>query len=343
MKTPVRFGLLGTGGIAAEVADALALSNQCVAQSVASREPERAKSFARRHGVGYPAATYHDLIVDPNVDVVYVATPHTEHEKWALAAINAGKHVLCEKPIAISASGADTVLAAALESGVFVLEAFAYWFHPQTDLLLSLIRDGAVGEVRGVDVTFSFALAGDGSSYHGLNHLAGGGILDVGCYCTSMAAKISATAIGQTTVEPEAVVGLAIFDEIERVDEYSTAVLRFPGRILAKLSCGFRLEQPDVVRVLGSDGYLETALPAWLAGHRSDPTWIDVHLPDGDVVRHEIAGGKHIFTREVDGMVALLNGDPSARAATDAATLANMRTLDRWRAAVGLRYDFEAM
>jgi predicted dehydrogenase len=335
----VRFGLLATGSIAAEVADALVASGPCTAHVVGSRDLPRAEAFAAAHGIPN-AATYEEVLTDPEVDVVYVATPHTEHERLALAAIEAGKNVLCEKPITITAAGAERVIRAAAERGVFVLEAFAYWFHPQTELLLELVGNGSIGRVRAIDVTFSYG-GRDDSSYH-LNHsLAGGSIFDVGCYCTSMAARIAAVAIGTGTAEPEEVVGMAVFEPTERTDEHAAALMRFPGDILADLVCGAALARPDLIRVLGEDGYLETTQPAWLEGHRSDETGVDLVRPGKEPERRVAPGGVSIFTREVDGMAALLAGGQEERDAHVAATLANMRTLDRWRDAVGLRYEFE--
>jgi predicted dehydrogenase len=136
-------------------------------------------------------------------------------------------------------------------------------------------------------------------------------------------------------------VGLAVFEPAERTDEHAAALMRFPGDILADLVCGSALARPDLVRVLGDEGYLETTQPAWLEGHRSDDTWVDLIRPGAEPERRVAPGGVSVFTREVDGMAALLAAGQEERDAHVAATLANMRTLDRWREAVGLRYDFE--
>jgi predicted dehydrogenase len=336
----LRFGILGTGSIASEVAHALTFSERCEAFSVGSRDPERARAFADRHGIAQAAASYRELLDDPSVDVVYVATPHTEHERWSLAAVEAGKHVLCEKPITINAPAAERVFAAAERAGVFVLEAFAYWFHPQTDLLMSLVREQAVGELRTVEVTFSYG-GRSPSVYHLRRELGGGGILDVGCYCTSMAARLVAVAAGECTAEPSEVVGLAVFDPTEGTDSYAIGAMRFAGEVLAKLACGVTVAQPDLVRAIGTDGYVETTSPAWLEGHRSSATWLDVHRGGEPVERRTLPGGTHIFTREVDSFAAMLEAGSPVQSETVAESLANMRTLDRWRRAVGLRYSDE--
>jgi predicted dehydrogenase len=338
VSAALRFGILGTGSIASEVAYALTLSERCEAFSVASRDPDRARAFADRHGVVRAAASYRELLDDPGVDVVYVAVPHSEHERWTMAAIEAGKHVLCEKPITIDASAAERVFSAAEQAGVFVLEAFAYWFHPQTDLLMSLVRERAVGELRMVEVTFSYG-GRSPSAYHLCKELGGGGILDVGCYCTSMAARLVAGAAGESTAEPLDVVGLAVFDPTSGTDTYAIGAMRFGGEVLAKLLCGVTVAQPDLVRVTGTDGYVETTSPAWLEGHRSSATWLEVHRSGEPVERRTLPGGTHIFTREVDSFAALLEAGAVARSQTVAESLANMRTLDRWRRAVGLRYS----
>ena len=123
--------------------------------SVASRDAERAAGFARRHGIPHSHGSYQDLLEDPAIDAVYVATPHRQHAEWTRAAMAHHKHVLCEKPLTVNAGEAETVIAAARESGVLVMEAFAYLFHPQTHALLQLLEQGRIGELREIAVTGS--------------------------------------------------------------------------------------------------------------------------------------------------------------------------------------------
>ena len=213
--------------------------------SIASRDAERATAFARRHGISRRHGAYQDLLDDPAVDAVYVATPHRQHAEWTRAALAHHKHVLCEKPLTVNAGEAETVIAAARESGMVVMEAFAYLFHPQTHALLQLLEQRRIGELRQIAVTFSFT-TDDADRSRLIDHaLAGGGILDVGCYCVSMAQLIT----GQ---EPIAVTGTAELDPLQRVDLHAVGTLIFPRAVVAQVECAVALEQPHQLRISGA-------------------------------------------------------------------------------------------
>jgi predicted dehydrogenase len=331
----LRFGVLGTGSIAAEFVDALASSRSCQAAAVASRDAGRGQAFARRHGIGANYGDYPALLGDPRVDIVYVATPHPQHAEWAIAAAEHGKHVLCEKPLTMDRAEAEAVLAAADNNGVFLMEAFAYRFHPQTHRLLELIREGAIGQVRAIDVTFAFGSEDAVGGRLLARELGGGGILDVGCYCVSMSRQIVAAASGAATVEPVDVVGMASLDPVEGIDRYAMAILRFGGDVLAQLSCGVTLTQDDHVRVYGTHGHLHVPWPCWLGGRRDAASQIILTRPGAKPEAIEIPGGESIFALEADGVADLLRDGVDTCRPSWNDTLANMRTLDRWRAAVG--------
>jgi predicted dehydrogenase len=338
---PVRVGLLGAGVIAGEMAAALAESERCVPWSVASRSVLRAAEFAERHGVQRSAALYEELLADPEVDVVYIATPHTEHVRWATAAIKAGKHVLCEKPIAVNAAEAAELIDTARTHGAFLLEAFAYRFHPQTKTLLELVADGAIGRLKAIDVTFSFAVDEGAPARLSTNELAGGGILDVGCYCTSMSSAIIGAATGATASEPDEVVALGVLDAAEGIDLYTAGVLKYAGNILAQVACGVALTQDDHIRVYGTEGHLHVPVPCWLGGHRHSDSHIELARPGEALRRIAVPGGASIFALELDAMAAMLEQGVETCHGSWEESLANMRTLDRWREAVGVRYACE--
>jgi predicted dehydrogenase len=338
----VRYGILGTGSIAAEVADALSLTTRCRAHRVASREPARATTFAEEHGVERALASYEELLADPEVDIVYVATPHTEHARWSAAALMNDKHVLCEKPLTVSESEAVPLVELARSRGRLLLEAFAYRFHPQTRVLLELVSGGKIGLVRAIDITFSYQVAAGYEGRATANALAGGGILDVGCYCTSAAQQIVAAAIGAMSAEPQEVTGLAALDPVEGTDLYAAAVMRFPGNILAQLACGVAVAQNDHIRVYGTEGHIHVDQPCWLPGLREAPSTIELTRSDGDGPRVvDIEGGRNIFAIEADAAAALLGQDVRSWLPYWADSLANLRTLDRWRSAVGVHYHLE--
>jgi predicted dehydrogenase len=338
----VRYGLLGTGSIAAEFADALAGSERCSAYAVASRDPLRASAFAAAHGVGRALGCYEELLADPAVDVVYVALPHPQHARWAGAALAAGRHVLCEKPLTLNEHEAQSLIGLARTRGLLLFEAFAYRFHPQTVALLELVRSGAIGSVGGIDVTFSYRMPSADPAEAGrvlANALGGGGILDVGCYCTSAAQQLVAAATGLASPEPQDVRGLGVLHPSEGTDLYAAAVMRFPGDIVAQLASGVMLAQDDHIRVYGSEGHIHIAAPCWLAGRREAPSSIALSRSDGSARVLEIPGGRSIFAIEADAVAEMLDRDPVAACEPYwRDTLANMRTLDRWRAEVGVRY-----
>ncbi|WP_033292223.1 Gfo/Idh/MocA family protein [Amycolatopsis jejuensis] len=329
--TELRWGLLATGTIAAEFAAGVEQSRHGVLTAVAGRSAERARDFANRFDIPKAYAGYENLLADPDVDAVYVATPHALHAEWAIRAAEAGKHVLCEKPLTLTAAEAEKVVDAARRNDVFLMEAFMYRLHPQTRRLVELIECGAIGEVRAVDVTFSFDFDDPRLADPALG---GGGILDVGCYCTSLARLVAQAATGTAVVEPTSVTGMARLTD-DGVDEFAMGLLRLPGSIIAQLSCGYRLAQDDHIRIYGTTGQLYVPKPAWIHELRAPGVSTIVLTPsDGEPEVIEIEATQGIFAREADYVAAHL-AERQGPELTWAETIANMRALDRWRAAVG--------
>src|SRR5262245_30520931 len=227
MSDRIRWGIVGTGKIARVLARALADSETGELVAVGSRTPQRAEALADEFGVRGSRGSYEGVIADPDVDVVYVATDHPDHREWATRAADAGKHLLCEKPLAVTRADAEAIVEAARRNEVFLLEAFAYRCHPQTLRLLDLLRSGAVGHVKVIDAAFGYDAGPDPGNYLLVHELAGGSILDVGCYPTSMAHLIARTAL-ETVTEPADVFGVAEIGP-SGVDHYASAVLRFDG------------------------------------------------------------------------------------------------------------------
>lgn len=326
----LRWGLLAAGTIAAEFAAGVEESKHGVLEAVAARSGDRAAEFASRFEIPKCYGAYEDLLADPDVDAVYISTPHPLHGEWAIRAAEAGKHILCEKPLTMSVTEAEKVIEAARANDVFLMEAFMYRLHPQIRRLAELISCGAIGEVRAVDVAFSYNFAVPRLTDPALG---GGGIFDVGCYCTSLARLVSQAATGQDVVEPDEVLGMARLDE-NGVDEVAFGLLRLPGGILAQLACGFQLTQDDHIRVYGSEGQLYVPKPAWIHEMRKPKTSQIILTPEGsepEVIEVEATQG--LFAREADHVAAHLE-DRQAPELTWAETLANLRTLERWRAAV---------
>jgi predicted dehydrogenase len=327
------WGLLATGFIAPEFARGIRASETAHVAAVASRDPERASAFAAEHDVPVAHGGYQALLEDPTVDVVYVSTPHSLHAEWAIKAAEAGKHVLCEKPLALNESEASAMVDAAQRNDVFLMEGFMYRAHPQTERLVNLVRDGAVGRVQLIDVAMSF-WADAGSAPRLVDpELGGGAILDVGCYCTSMALLVAA-ATGRQPGEPIEIRGHGYIDPHDRVDHFALATMRFDGDLYAQLSCGVRLADENRVRVHGEHGVIELVPPCWVSFEPEETAIALIrHQRDPEEIR--IRAAQPLFAYEIDCVAAHI-ADRQAPAMSWDDSLANMRTLDRWREAIGL-------
>jgi predicted dehydrogenase/aryl-alcohol dehydrogenase-like predicted oxidoreductase len=336
MSPTLQWGIAGTGRIASIFAGGLARSRTGRLVAVASRTQERADAFGDRHGVPARHASYEALLADQRVQAVYIATPHPEHASQAIRAAEAGKHVLCEKPLTINHAQAMAVVEAAAEHDVFLMEAFMYRCHPQTAALVELIRSGAIGEVRSIRAAFSFdSHAGPESRL--LNpELGGGGILDVGGYSASMARLVAGAAAGRPFAEPLELKAVGRIGETG-VDEYSAATLRFPGDVVAELLCGVRLRGDNTVRVVGTDGWIEVAEP-WLPGPRAT-ILVGRH---GEAASRQVLvqSSEDLYGAEADLVAASLDAR-QAPAMSWEDSLGNMLALDRWRHEIGLVYEIE--
>jgi predicted dehydrogenase len=338
MSDRVRWGIVGTGKIARIVATALAASRDGSLVAVGSRDPARSEAFAAEFGVDRHHGAYVDVVRDDDVDLVYVATHHPWHRDWAVAAAEAGKHVLCEKPLAVRAEDAAAIVEAARRNDVFLLEGFAYRSHPQTLRLLDLLREAAVGDVRMIDAVFGYDAGPNPSNYLMVRELAGGSILDVGCYTTSMSHLVAAAAAGVDAVDTLDVVAGASFGPTG-VDLSSAATLVFPGDVLARVACSIRANLDGSVRIDGSRGRITLPSP-WLPGRIGTGAGIVLERPGVAPEVIDVPVDTDVYTIEIDAVNAMVTaGERSPSVLTWEDSLANMRTLDRWREAIGLRYE----
>ena len=224
MADTLHWGIIGAGGIAKNFAKGVAHSRTGRIAAVGSRSKEKADKFAeefcpsaRRHG------SYEALLADRDVQAVYIATPHPMHAEWAVKAAEAGKHILCEKPIGINHAEAMAIVEAARHHDVFLMEAFMYRCSPQTAKLVELLRAKTIGEVRVIRASFSFHAGFNPEGRLFRNALAGGGILDVGCYGVSMSRLVAGVATGKDFAEPIDVKGCGHLGATG-VDEWAAAV-----------------------------------------------------------------------------------------------------------------------
>jgi predicted dehydrogenase/aryl-alcohol dehydrogenase-like predicted oxidoreductase len=338
MSKTLNWGILGTGRIAHVFAEGIAGSQTGTLLAVGSRTQEAADTFGDTWKVPRRYGSYEALLADNEVQAIYISTPHPLHAEWAIKAADAGKHILCEKPLALNHAEAMAIVEAALRNDVFLMEAFMYRCHPQTAKLIELLRSGAIGQVRVIQATFSFH-----SAYHPegrlfKNALGGGGILDVGCYCASIARLVAGVAHGQSFAEPTQIVGTAHVGATG-VDEYAIASLSFPGGILATLFTGVRVNGGSEVQIFGSEGSI--VVPSPFTPRAGDRSALLVRRNDAQEAREIfVESDRGLYSLEADTVARYLN-DRQAPAMTWEDTLGNMQTLDQWRAVVGVVYDAE--
>ncbi len=245
--TTLRWGILGPGRIAPRLVRAVGGCARGELAAVASRDPARAAAFARAHAIPVAYGSYDALLSSSDVDVVYIALPNHLHATWTIRALEAGKHVLCEKPLALTVADVDAISAAAERSGRTAVEGFMYLHHPQILRAVELARDGTLGRLELVNGTFSFFLTHPGDPRVEPS-MGGGSLWDVGCYPVSLARRIAGA-------EPDAVGAFARFDE-RGVDRTFIGQLRFPGGPLAQFDCGFAAPDRQRVEIVGSDATL---------------------------------------------------------------------------------------
>ena len=339
MVEHLAWGILGTGTIAGIFAEGLAESRTGKLVAVGSRTLTGADAFGERWHIPHRHGSYEELLADEEVQIVYISTPHPLHAEWAIKAAEAGKHILCEKPLALNHAEAMAVIEAARRNDVFLMEAFMYRCHAQTTYLTELIRSGTLGDVRMIEATFSFATTFDPDDRLLNNALGGGGILDVGGYCVSMARLIAGAATGKPFVDPVQVSGAAHIGPISRVDEYAVATLTFPGDIIAQLFCGVQLCAEDSVRIYGTKGSIVVSAP-WLPVRNgvNSPMLLNRYGQKEQEVT--VANTQNLYANEADTVASYIAQRQTPYMSWDD-TLGNMQTLDRWRAAIGLVYDAE--
>lgn len=340
MNHRLGWGILSTGRIAGVFATGVARSQHGRLVAVGSRAAASAERFAREFGVPRAHGSYEALLADPEVQAVYVATPHPQHVEWVIKAAEAGKHVLCEKPIGLNHAEAMVMAAAAREHGVLLMEAFMYRCHPQTAKVVEIVRSGVLGEIKLVQAAFGFNAGFNPQSRLWANDAAGGGILDVGCYPVSMARLIAGAASGQPFANPINVTGSAQLHPQTGVDVVAAATLKFADGLIAQVSTSIGLSLDNAVRIYGTQGMLHVPSP-WIPPSESAAAVVHLHK-DGKVEDITVQTGAHLYALEADAVAAALAANQREVAAIPVAdTLGNLATLDAWRASAGLIYEQE--
>jgi len=337
----LRWGILATGAIAGSFARDLPRSRTGTLLAVASRNQESADAFAEKFNVPRAYASYEAMLADPEVDAVYIATPHPLHLEWALKAADAGKHILCEKPLTLNYPEAQRVVEAANRNGVALLEAFMYRCHPQTARIAQIVSDGTLGRVKAIEATFSFQAGADPSSRLFNLELGGGGILDVGCYVASFVRLVAGAATGKAFAEPQEVKALGVLGETG-ADYYSAFVALFPGDILVQGQTGVSLNGGGFCRVIGESATLRVPSP-WFCGESDRAGETVLHIErDGKTEDVYVPFDRPLYAFEADAlaqMVATKDVPRPAMGPDDA--LGNARFLEVWRQQIGLSYPQE--
>ncbi|HOT49957.1 MAG TPA: Gfo/Idh/MocA family oxidoreductase [Candidatus Hydrogenedentes bacterium] len=255
MATPVRWGILGTARIGRAVMRGIGMGVSSCVQAVASRNWTRASEWAKEHGIPRAFGSYDDLIRSREIDVLYNPLPNSMHAEWTLKSIEAGIPVLCEKPFAINAQQAREMAAAAKRKGVLLAEAFMYRFHPMYDEILARIAAGAIGELVSMRSCFTFRLSDRETNIRASASLAGGALMDVGCYCVNLARLVA----GCEPVHAQAV------SRRTSVDDTLMGQLVFPGGILAQFECSIENYARSHADIVGTEGMIHIPSP-WFPG-----------------------------------------------------------------------------
>ena len=324
MVDQLRIGVLGAARISAKALLAPASTNSEVeVTTVAARDPQRAKEYAAKHGIPRVAASYEELVADPEIDAVYNPLPNGLHGRWTLAAIAAGKHVLCEKPFTANAAEARTVAAAAEESGLVVMEAFHNRYHPLAQRMQEVVESGELGKLRLVEASFCFPLPNFSDIRYDFD-LAGGALMDAGCYAVHIVRMLGGAPAGgePAVVRADAKLRGANIDRAMRAD------MHFPAGHTGRIHCSMWSSAVFKIsaRAVGDRGELSLFNP--LTGRK-----FTVTTKDGK--RVEQVSRRSTYAYQLDAFAAaVLRGEPNLTPPAD--SIANMTVIDSIYTAAGL-------
>ncbi len=295
--TILRWGLLSTARINRALIPPLKSSPRNQVTTVASRDLAKAEAYAQEWGIPRALGSYEALLADPEIDVIYIPLPNQLHAEWAIRALEAGKHVLCEKPLAIHLAEVDAMAAAAHKAGRVLMEAFMYRHHPQTLKVQALVREGAIGRLQALKGAFSFSLTRDGDVRLAAD-LGGGSLWDVGCYPVSYMRAVAG-------VEP-----VEVFAQqwIGRggVDEAFFGQLRFPDGVFGQFDSAFRSPYRTHMEIVGSEGVLVVPKPFAIRDGSH------IVLRRGDEEETIAFPAQDLYLGQVENMAdAILNGTPT--------------------------------
>ncbi len=290
MSGTLRFGLVGTAHINRRLIPAMRAARRSLVAAVASRDQARAEAYAREWSIPVAHASYDSLLRDSSIDAVYIPLPNALHVEWTLRALDAGKHVLCEKPLALSAEDVDRVAAVARARERVAAEAFMYRHEPLIARVLDLVASGELGPLQTISSGFTFLRSRENDVRLDPS-LGGGSLWDIGCYAVG-AVRLVARA------EPADAFGFATMASTG-VDAAFSGLLRFPGDIMATISCGFGAPYRAWLEVGGGRGVLRVTDPFRPTERH------EIHLWLGDEHRRVVVDGSPLlFVRQVEDFIA---------------------------------------
>jgi predicted dehydrogenase len=320
--TELRWGILSTADIArTKVIPGIRGAARCRIVAIASRDAARARMVAAELGIPTSHGSYEALLADPQVDAVYIPLPNHLHAEWAIAASRAGKHVLCEKPLAMTAADAERMIAVAEAEGVLLMEAFMYRLHPSWAAARALVAAGRIGRLTAVQSWFSY-YNDDPANIRNIRAVGGGALFDIGCYSVNLSRMLFG-------VEPVRVESAVVRDPASGVDVLTSGLLEFEAGI-ATFTCSTRAEDDQRVHIYGTEGRIEIDIPFNIPPDR--PTHIRVThggeppvAPATEVLTFEAADPYGVEAAAF--AAAVLDGTPVPVAPSDA--VGNLRVIER--------------
>ena len=318
----LRWGILSTANIArTKVIPGMRKARRCRIVAIASREPGRAEGVAAELGIPRAHASYEALLADPEVDAVYIPLPNHLHADWSIAAARAGKHVLCEKPLALTADDAQRMIEVAHAEGTTLMEAFMYRLHPSWQAVAELVASGEIGSLVSVQSWFSY-FNDDATNIRNIREVGGGALFDIGCYSVNLSRLLF-------NAEPRHVSAALVRDPALGVDVLTSAILTF-DRGLATFTCSTRAEDDQRVHIYGTSGRISIGIPFNIPPDRSTEVYVTAGgdppvAPDTRVLTFEVADP---YTVEAERFAAaVLDGQPAPVPPEDA--VANLRVIER--------------
>jgi predicted dehydrogenase len=313
--TPLRWGVLSTARILEELLPGFEASPTAELVAIASRDGERAARFADVNGIATSYGSYEELLADETLECVYIPLPNSLHSEWVRAALQAGKHVLCEKPMTPNSAEAQELFDLAAAHDLRLMEAFMYRHHSKTKKLRELIEQGAIGDPRVVRMRFHFRVEDPASDIRYMPDMAGGALRDVGCYCVSLANYLADAAPREVVARMSAAPS--------GVDETFAATMEFGSGMVAVFDCGMASPLDVGVEVLGSEGRAIVEMP-WYA--HLEPLAIFLETPAGST-RLETPGA-NAYQLELENFCAAVRGEAEPEiSATE--TVRNLQTIER--------------